>query len=149
MKSILSKLTLFSIFFVFLGSIWQFLPSNDRPSDKRLYPIIADAEKLKNAYESWRARATKNGEQTKITLGLGYDKALSRQLIGARGEASLDLINGTFSVRVFGLDDKENYDVWLIDNIEGPKKSVKPEKGDAIVKIGTLTNNHGFTLRAM
>jgi hypothetical protein len=142
-KIILSKLTVFSLFFIFLGLIWQFLPSNDRPPDKSLYPIIGDAEKLKNTYERWKARATENGEESKITLGLGYDKALSSQLTRARGEASLDLINGAFSVRVSGLNDKENYDVWLIDNIEGAKKSVKPEKGDVIVKIGTLKNDHG------
>jgi hypothetical protein len=143
MKSILSRLTVFSLFFIFLGLIWQFLPSNDHPSDKRLYPIIGNAEKLKNTYESWKARATKNGEESKITLGLGYDKALSSQVTRARGEASLDLINGAFSVQVSGLNDKENYDVWLIDNIEGPKKSVKPETGDVIIKIGTLKNDHG------
>lgn len=143
MKGILSKLTVFSLFFIFLGLIWQFLPSSDDPSDKRLYPIIGNAEKLKNTYESWKASATKNGEENKITLGLGYDKALSSQLTRARGEASLDLIHGAFSVQVSGLNDKENYDVWLIDNIEGPKKSVKPETGDVIVKIGTLENDHG------
>jgi hypothetical protein len=143
MKSILWKLTVFFLIFIFFGLIWQFIPSSNHSSDKRLYPVIGNAKKLKGSYEIWKAKATKNGADGKMTLRLGYNRGLSFEFTEATGQASLDLINGAFSVQVFGLNDKEHYDVWLIDNIEGSKKSVKPEPGDKIVKIGTLKNVDG------
>jgi len=141
MRGLFSKLAFLLVIFLIIGLFFGRRSDKDSVNDKR--PIIGNAEKLKNTYENWKARATKNGAESKITLGLGYDKALSYTLTKARGQASLDLINGAFSVEVTGLNEKENYDVWLIDNIEGPKKSVKPEKGDVIAKIGTLKNDDG------
>jgi len=141
MRGLFSKLCLIFVAFSLFGLFFGLRSYDDSVNDKR--PIIGNAKKLKSTYENWKASATKNGANSKMTLHLGYDKALSYKFTNATGEASLDLIRGAFSVQVSGLNDKENYDVWLIDNIEGPKKSVKPEKGDLIVRIGTLKNENG------
>ncbi|MGH7900597.1 MAG: hypothetical protein ACRENZ_02560, partial [Thermodesulfobacteriota bacterium] len=112
MRSFFSKLCIICIAILLIGLFFELRSNNDSVNDKR--PIIGNAKKLKNTYENWKARATKNGADNKITLGLGYDRALSYKLTGARGEASLDLTNGVFSIQVSGLNEKENYDVWLI-----------------------------------
>jgi hypothetical protein len=143
MKSILSKLTVLFLIFVFLGLIWQFIPSSNHSSDKRLYPVIGNAKKLKGSYEIWKAKATKNGAEKKILIQLGYMKGLSSDFTEAHGQVSIDLTDGTLDVEVTGLDAEQDFDFWFVDNISGPGKSVKPEDGDKIVNLGKLKNNNG------
>jgi cytochrome c peroxidase len=143
LTSILSKLTVFSLVFVFLGLIWQFIPSSNHSSDKRLYPVIGNAKKLKDSYEIWKAKATKNGAEKKILIQLGYMKGLSSNFTEAHGQASIDLTDGTLNVEVIGLNAEKDFDFWFVDNISGPGKSVKPEAGDKIVNLGKLENNNG------
>jgi hypothetical protein len=62
----------------------------------------------------------------------------------ARGQAFLDLVGGTISVEVSGFPEEQALDVWLIDNRPGPGRSVKPEPGDAMVRLGRL-KHEGWT----
>jgi cytochrome c peroxidase len=61
----------------------------------------------------------------------------------ARGQAFLDLVGGTISVEVSGFPEEQALDVWLIDNRPGPGHSVKPEPGDAMVRLGHLKHAGG------
>lgn len=110
---------------------------------------IGDAQNLLVAYNQWKAAATRNGADRSLVLPLRYSKGLSAEFTKADGHASLNLIDGSVSVKVAGLSDKEAFDVWLIDNRPGPGRSVKPEPGDVMVRIGRLTHKEGAaTLQA-
>ena len=110
---------------------------------------IGDAQNLLAAYNQWKATAARNGADRSLVLPLRYSKGLSAEFTKADGHASLNLIDGSVSVKVAGLSDKEAFDVWLIDNRPGPGRSVKPEPGDVMVRIGRLTHKEGTaTLQA-
>jgi hypothetical protein len=110
---------------------------------------IGDAQNLLAAYNQWKATAARNGADRRLVLPLRYSKGLSAEFTKADGHASLNLIDGSVSIKVAGLSDKEAFDVWLIDNRPGPGQSVKPEPGDVMVRIGRLTHKQGTaTLQA-
>jgi cytochrome c peroxidase len=96
------------------------------------------AVKVKDAYGEWMKRHDAQGGDRYVAIPLGYWKALSASYTTANGLAKLNLIDGTVSVTVSGLPTGE-WDVWLVDNKPGPDQSVKPEPGDAMVKVGRLT----------
>jgi hypothetical protein len=56
---------------------------------------------------------------------------------------ALDLIKGTLEVKVADLPAEETFVVWLVDNRPGSGKSVKPEPGDAMIRVGTLKHESG------
>lgn len=65
-------------------------------------------------------------------------RGLSKKFSDARGVSSLNLIDGNLDVVVDGLPPGELFDVWLIDNLPGPERSVKPERGDKMLRVGQL-----------
>lgn len=69
--------------------------------------------------------AKQGGADRSLVLPLRYNKALSVKFTNAHGTAKVDLVNGSISVEVSGLSDKEAFDVWLFDNKSAPKDSVK------------------------
>lgn len=99
---------------------------------------LGDVQNLKAAYDRWKVNATKNGGDRTLVLPLKYTKGLSAQFSKAHGRTTLDLIDGAVSLEVSGLSDKDSFDVWMIDNRPGPGHSVRPEPGDAIIRVGTL-----------
>jgi hypothetical protein len=108
-------------------------------SEKRLASGgIGDARALRASYERWKAHHIRNEGDRKLVLPLRYSKGLSARFTKAGGHLTLDLTNGSLSVEVQGLPPTETFDVWLIANRPGPGRSVKPETGDAMLRIGRL-----------
>lgn len=99
---------------------------------------IGNAQSLLKTYNQWKAQYRANGGDTALGIALGYNKALSRGFTNARGNLTIDLIEGSVSGEFVGLADNSTYDIWLIDNRPGPGHSVKPESGDGMVLIGRL-----------
>jgi hypothetical protein len=99
---------------------------------------IGDARALRASYERWKAHHIRNEGHRKLILPLGYSKGLSARFTKAHGHLTLDLTDGSLSVEVQGLSPTETFDVWLIDNRPGPGRSVRPEPGDAMLRVGTL-----------
>lgn len=111
-------------------------PVEHRPAS----PGIGDAAALQASYERWKARHETRDADRRLVLPLGYSKALSAAFTSAHGQMRLDLGDGRVSVEVWGLGAEDGLDVWLIDNRPGSGRSVKPEAGDAMVRIGRLTH---------
>lgn len=99
---------------------------------------IGDADKLVAQYDRWKERYQRNGHDQKFTLGMRYNKALSTEFNKAFGELTVDLSSGQVLAYVHGLEKDQSYDVWMIDNHDGAKGSVKPETGDQMVRLGSL-----------
>ena len=102
-------------------------------------PVVGNVDNLKQAYDKWKATITRPGGDRTLTLALGYAKGLSVKFTPATGRATIDLVDGSVSVQGTGLPEREVFDVWLVDNRPGPGRSVKPEAGDRMLRIGRLT----------
>ena len=96
------------------------------------------ARALDARYAKWALNYTEAGGQDRITLALGYSKGLSSEYSKAKGQFHLNLQNGAVDVQVGGLPDGQAYDVWAIDNRPGPGRSVQPEDGDRMIRLGRL-----------
>ena len=107
---------------------------------------IGDIQYLQAAYQRWKAHYVRQGGDRRLTLPLGYSKGLSGEFTKAQGKMTLDLIDGSLSVVISGLSAKEVFDVWLVKNRPGPGRSIKPEPGDAMVRVGSL-RHEGDALR--
>lgn len=93
---------------------------------------------LQNFYSQWKNNyEARGGSSTSLRLTLAHSRALSNVDTNAHGNLMLDLLTGSLSVQVKGLD-QQAYDVWLVDNREGPNRTVKPETGDGFFRLGRL-----------
>lgn len=122
------------------GSLY---PWNDTPSIQKrsAKAVIGNVRSLEAAYGRWRTAYTRGGGDRTLTLALGYSKALSARFTKAHGLVKLDLVEGSLSVEVFALAGEGELDFWLVDN--RPGHSVKPEPGDAMLRLGSLKQGDG------
>ena len=104
---------------------------------------------LAAAYSLWHDEHRAHVGEDLLRVQLGWSKGLSHELSRARGEAVLDLREGSVSVSIAGAEEEDLTDVWLVDNQPGPGRSVQPEPGDHILHLGALTpGSEGSRLRA-
>ena len=66
---------------------------------------------------------------------------MSTESTDATGFARIDQVNGFARVEVEGLDAARSWDVWLVENVEGPGRSALPEAGDHMHKLGRLSTD--------
>jgi cytochrome c peroxidase len=105
------------------------------PAEARL----ADAGQLRTQYASWREGYERSGGNRNFEVALGWSRGLSSEHTQGRGLARIDMIGGTARIEVDGLDPAEGWDVWLVDNQDGPHRSSLPESGDLMHRLGRLT----------
>jgi cytochrome c peroxidase len=97
-----------------------------------------NADILLANYEKWKSNLRALGNDGKLVLALGPIRGMSKRFLNARGSVSLNLLDGSLTVAVDGLPATDIFDVWLVDNLPGPRKSVRPERGDAMLRVGRL-----------
>ncbi|HET9211227.1 MAG TPA: hypothetical protein VFR03_12550 [Thermoanaerobaculia bacterium] len=100
-------------------------------------PLLARHSRMDRMYAEWQARYVKNGGDHNVMVGLGWIRGLSNEYSTALGRVDLDMPRGEISAEVEGLGDTAA-DVWLVDNQDGPGRSVMPETGDRMVRVGRL-----------
>jgi cytochrome c peroxidase len=118
-------------------------------------PQTADAglgsvETLLARYREWEASYLRAGGDRNLAVALGSVKGLStRHADGARGHANLNLIDREMSVEIEAMPAGADWAVWLIVNRPGPGRSVAPEPGDVMLRVGVLKRSGQIgTLRA-
>lgn len=116
------------------------------PQDPRANEVGAVAkeinnEKVRRQYDAWTLRHEAEGGDRAVEIGLGAHLGLSVVPTSARGEVTLDLIDGQVSVEVYGLDDPSVAEVWLIDNRAGAEASSVPDPGDEMLYVGSLRHD--------
>ena len=131
------KPILLLLLIVFIGSILFYPLFNDefRWREETSY---GNADILLANYEKWKSNLRALGDDGKLVLALGPIRGMSKRFLNARGSASLNLFDGSLTVAVDGLPGTDFFDVWLVDNLPGPGKSVRPERGDAMLRVGRL-----------
>lgn len=130
---------------IVLGGYLMLAVSSSPSSGPRITPEVAGVGSVNNLqknYQQWSEgyAATKPAGPVLTML---WTRGLSSEFSKAKGIAQLNLEKGTVSVRIKGLDDPEITDVWLVDNLPGPGRSIIPEQGDNMIKVGRLQFDGG------
>lgn len=142
MKAHIFKLVILALLIAGLYSHFQW-SDESRSNRNPAKSSIGNVRTLLAAYDQWKTQYLRNGGGQKLSLRLAYTKALSAEVTNANGEMTLDLTDGSLFVKVLGLSDKENFDVWLINKRPGAGRNPKAEPGDAMVHIGRLKHVGG------
>src|SRR5215510_384681 len=133
------KAQLAAIAFLVAFVVPMVLSSGVSSSDSKSQPPstgITSADYLLADYKVWEAKYLENGGDRNVVMSMGYFKGLSTEMTNASGQVTLNLIDGTVSVKAEGLSKGESWDFWLIDN--GPGSSVTPDTEDAMIRVGRL-----------
>lgn len=121
------------------GSAVNYAFKSETETNNEMVLGHGNLDALKGLYSQWQQNyEAHGGNATTLRLQLAHSKVLSTNDSRARGVMELNLMTGSVSVKVKGLDDQP-YDVWLVDNREGSKRTVKPEAGDGFFRLGTLS----------
>jgi cytochrome c peroxidase len=119
---------------IYLGSSLYPAPANEQVLGH------GNIETLNTVYANWRSGYERvGGNAQTLRLPLAYSPNLSTTSSSAHGVFDLNLLEGTVKVTVNGLDGKDGYAVWLIDN--QPGGTLKPETGDTLINLGELESN--------
>jgi hypothetical protein len=108
--------------------------------EKLLSTGLGNVETLQANYRAWAADFERQGGERNILLPLGANPGVATGQATAAGMAKLNLIEQKVSVEVRGLAATDELDFWLIDNRSG---TLVPEPGDAMVRVGSLSNADG------
>ncbi len=139
-KRLLAMMTIMSL----IGGVANYAFKAETETGGEMVLGHGNLDALKGIYSQWKENyEAHGGNATTLRLSLAHSKALSNTASKARGTMELDLMTGSVSVKVKGLD-KQSYDLWLVDNREGANRTVKPETGDGFFRLGTLIHNKDF-----
>jgi hypothetical protein len=109
--------------------------------------LLAERSTLEPFYRDWQKRYLAAGGDGNVIVGLGWTEGLSTEHSTARGQVRLDLLGGAVRAEVHGLYGRPA-DLWLVDNQDGPGRTVQPEPGDRMFRIGQLKAGSSASLEA-
>jgi len=115
----------------------------EAPKDP-LRALVARQSNLERFYLDWQKRYLAAGGDRNVIMTVAWTDGLSTETSDAQGWVKIDLIDGSIRAEVRGLDGPA--DLWLIEDGEGPGMSVRPQKGDHMVRVGRL-NRDGSTAK--
>jgi hypothetical protein len=121
-------------------------PAAAKPADP-LKALLAEQSTLEDFYRDWQKDYLAAGGDRKVGISLGWTRGLSTEASAARGWVDLDMIDGVVRARVQGLDG-QTADLWLVDNQDGPGRTVQPEPGDRMFRIGRLAGGDSAKVAA-
>lgn len=119
-------------------SSWQTPDQNDIPE----VAGISSQSNLKTTYDKWSENYASADPKGPV-LTMLWTKGLSKEFSSAKGITQLNLESNSVSVRIKGLENQDITDVWLVDNLPGEGRSVIPEQGDNMIKVGSLEFKDG------
>ena len=116
--------------------------TSDRPSSAAqtgnpLQALLAQQSTLESFYQEWQKGYLAAGGDANVAVTLAWTEGLSTEPNSAHGEVNLDMIAGAVLAEVAGLRGQPA-DLWLVDNRDGSGRTVQPEAGDRMVRIGRL-----------
>lgn len=115
------------------------VPEAGRVVDKPVEAYLAEDGKLDSLYQTWKAGYERSGGNRNYLIALGWSRGLSIGHTYASGLARIDMIGGTARVEIDNMGPSEDgWDVWLVDNVDGPQRSTLPESGDLMHRLGRL-----------
>ena len=122
--------------------------AEDGPSENPLRALVTQESNLERFYLGWQKRYLARGGDRGIAIAVVWTDALSTERSKALGRVDLDLVDGSIRAEVQGLNGRPA-DLWLVDNLEGPGRTVRPEPGDRMIHVGRLwTQSEAATVSA-
>lgn len=104
------------------------------PSGAPSPAIVADASVVQRAYVEWKT-AFESGPR-RIEIGLAQPASHLRRRSGPYGTATYDLEERSLVIELQHAPDE--YDAWLVANVDGPGRSYLPERGDESRWLGRI-----------
>ena len=119
-------------------------------SQRRPRSVIGRPDVLHRAYAQWKAEHVAAAGGTRaLVFGLEWTKALSAGTNEGGGDVRIGLDDGLVEVVVRGLCASDPLDFWIVDNTDGGGRTMAPEAGDRMVRLGALVPTEiGSLLRA-
>lgn len=111
--------------------------SEDAAAEDPLRELVASQSNLERFYAGWQRGYLARGGDRNISIPVSWTEVLATERSKARGRVEIDLIDGTVRAEVRGLDGR-TADLWLVDNLDGPGRTVRPEPGDRMIHVGPL-----------
>src|SRR5262245_10113122 len=106
--------------------------------DTPLRALLAEQQSpLEQFYRNWQKGYLAAGGDHNVIVTLAWMGGMSTEPSAARGRVKLDMIDGVLRAEVRGLKGLPA-DLWLVDNQDGPGRTVQPEPGDRMVRVGRL-----------
>ncbi len=101
---------------------------------------LGESGRLLAVYDVWARAQEAAGGDSNVVVPLNAVPGLVERHVQASGRATLDYVAQRVEVELSGLTEG---DVWLVDNRPGPGRSVVPEAGDRMVRVGSLSVEDG------
>lgn len=124
-----------------LASIFQLNVGPQQPADGMDALSDIRGQHVKKQYEEWAKAMDGAGGDSNIVVSLGRPRNHAKEGRVASGFSRLDFKAGRITAEIGGLPDAKEYDLWLVDNVDGDRRSNMPESGDNMVKIGELVRD--------
>ncbi|HWM91845.1 MAG TPA: hypothetical protein VN493_13855 [Thermoanaerobaculia bacterium] len=102
---------------------------------------MAENGKLESLYQTWKAGYERGGGNRNYLIALGWSRGISTEHTYASGLARIDMVGGTARVEIDNVEASDDWEVWLVDNQEGPERSTLPEPGDLMHRLGRLSRD--------
>jgi len=132
-----------------MGAVWLFVSQDSAPKPEMAELKLANAEVLQARYDNWAEQFAANGGADNLAISISWAKGLSNEHLPARGLTRFNVPEGTVTAQVYGLPENSSWDLWVVDNQPGPERSVQPEDGDRLRRVGQLAmTDTGATLEA-
>lgn len=112
-----------------------------------LRALVSQESTLEEFYREWQEHYLAAGGDSNIEIDLAWTEGLSTERSTARGRVGLDLVAGMVRAEVKGLAGRPA-DLWLVDNQDGPGRTVQPEPGDRMLRLGRLQGGTSAQLAA-
>jgi cytochrome c peroxidase len=105
---------------------------------------LTGADGLADAYAVFKQEFMRSGLHLEFAIGYGFHPGLNTEKLTVaghtpRGTARLRFSDGQVSATLDNVPDGASFDLWMVKNIAGTGRTVKPESGDSFRKIGTFS----------
>ncbi len=119
---------------------WTVLASPRRPTaEPKRAPVslVGNPEVVQQAYENFRRDRMARADGSIIEIGLGFWKGLMPKRTDISGTVAFDLKAATASITLQG-GSQDALEVWAVENVEGPGRSVSPDSGDRMIRLASI-----------
>jgi hypothetical protein len=98
---------------------------------------------LSEAFAVFTQQLIADGQDQHFTIGFGFHPGLVTRRIAvgdatASGAATLGFAEGKVDATLTNVPDDKRFELWFVKNVPGGGRTVRPEKGDKLLKIGAF-----------
>jgi cytochrome c peroxidase len=120
---------------------------NLNPQPPEATDVLSDIQgaKVKEQYEAWAKQQDAAGGDSNIVIPMGRSRNHAKEGRVASGTAVIDFKNGHVKATAGGLVEGKEYDLWLLDNVDGKGRSSMPETDDKMIRVGSFVPDGEFS----